>query len=126
MTKKLISVGLAPDVVKIVDSVRGDVPRSLYLRKLITEVIYKKVNGNLTNEQKAAITAVQAVAMELLTIKEVMKMFHLTKRKTIDNWLYSGTLPRSLTVRIGRHVFFIKDKLEDFLRTVNEEQAANT
>jgi len=64
--------------------------------------------------------------MELLTIKEVMDMFHLTKRKTIDNWLYSGTLPRSLTVRIGRHVFFIKDKLEDFLKTVNEEQAANT
>jgi predicted DNA-binding transcriptional regulator AlpA len=63
--------------------------------------------------------------MELLTIKEVMDMFHLTKRKTIDNWLYSGTLPRSLTVRIGRHVFFIKDKLEDFLKTVNEEQAAN-
>ena len=54
MTKKLISVGLAPDVVKIVDNVRGDIPRSLYLRKLITEVIYKKVNGNLTNvlEQK--------------------------------------------------------------------------
>lgn len=64
--------------------------------------------------------------MELLTIKEVMDMFHLTKQKTIDNWLYSGTLPRSLTVRIGRHVFFIKDKLEDFLKTVNEEQAANT
>lgn len=64
--------------------------------------------------------------MELLTIKEVMDMFHLTKRKTIDNWLYSGTLPCSLTVRIGRHVFFIKDKLEDFLKTVNEEQAANT
>lgn len=58
MAKKLISVGLAPDVVKIVDNVRGDVPRSLYLRKLITEVIYKKVNGNLTNEQKAAVTAV--------------------------------------------------------------------
>lgn len=63
--------------------------------------------------------------MELLTIKEVMDMFHLTKRKTIDNWLYSGTLPRSLTVRIGRHVFFIKDKLEDFIKTINEEQAAN-
>ena len=64
--------------------------------------------------------------MELLTIEEVMKIFHLTKRKTIDNWLYSGTLPRSLTVRIGRHVFFIKDKLEDFIKTINEEQAANT
>ena len=58
MTKKTISVGLTPDVVKIVDSVRGDVPRSLYLRKLITEVVYKELNGNLTNKQKAAVTAV--------------------------------------------------------------------
>ena len=64
--------------------------------------------------------------MELLTIKEVMDMFHLTKRKTIDNWLYSGTLPRSLTVRIGRHVFFMKDKLEEFIKNTYQEQAANT
>lgn len=63
--------------------------------------------------------------MELLTIKEVMDMFHLTKRKTIDNWLYSGTLPRSLTVRIGRHVFFMKDKLEEFIKNTYQEQAAN-
>lgn len=63
--------------------------------------------------------------MELLTIKEVMAMFHLSKRKTIDNWLYSGTLPRSLTVRIGRHVFFIKDKLEEFIKNTYQEQAAN-
>lgn len=63
--------------------------------------------------------------MELLTIKEVMAMFHLTKRKTIDNWLYSGTLPRSLTVRIGRHVFFIKDKLEEFIKNTYQEQAAS-
>ena len=58
MTKKLISVGLTPDVVKIIDSIRGDVPRSLYLRKLITEVVYKELNGNLTNMQKSAVTAV--------------------------------------------------------------------
>lgn len=63
--------------------------------------------------------------MELLTIKEVMAMFHLTKRKTIDNWLYSGTLPRSLTVRIGRHVFFMKDKLEEFIKNTYQEQTAN-
>lgn len=63
--------------------------------------------------------------MELLTIKEVMAMFHLTKRKTIDNWLYSGTLPRSLTVRIGRHVFFMKDKLEEFIKNTYQEQVAN-
>ena len=60
--------------------------------------------------------------MELLTIKDVMEMFHLSKRKTIDNWLYSGTLPRSLTVRIGRHVFFLKDKLEEFIKNANKEQ----
>ena len=63
--------------------------------------------------------------MELLTIKEVMAMFHLSKRKTIDNWLYSGTLPRSLTVRIGRHVFFIKDKLEELIKNTYKEHAAN-
>ncbi len=63
--------------------------------------------------------------MELLTIKEVMAMFHLTKRKTIDNWLYSGTLPRNLTVRIGRHVFFIKDKLEEFIKNTYEQQLTN-
>lgn len=63
--------------------------------------------------------------MELLTINDVMAMFHLSKRKTIDNWLYSGTLPRSLTVKIGRHVFFLKDKLEDFIKNVNAAQNMN-
>lgn len=63
--------------------------------------------------------------MELLTIEEVAVMFHLKKRKTIDNWLYSGTLPRNLTVRIGRNVFFMKDKLEAFIKAMNEEQTAS-
>lgn len=53
---------------------------------------------------------------ELLTIEDVTKIFHLTNRKTIDNWLYSGTLPRDLTVKIGRKVFFVKSKLEEFVK----------
>ncbi len=60
--------------------------------------------------------------MELLTIEEVMAMFHLKKRKTIDNWLYSGTLPRSLTLKIGRNVFFVKEKLENFIKISYEKQ----
>ena len=52
--------------------------------------------------------------MELLTTQNVADMFHKPK-KTIDNWLYSGTLPRNLTVKMGRHVFFLKDKLDDFI-----------
>lgn len=62
--------------------------------------------------------------MELLTIEEVMAMFHLKKRKTIDNWLYAGTLPRSLTVKIGRNVFFVKDKLNNFIKSTYEKQQA--
>lgn len=62
--------------------------------------------------------------MELLTIEEVMAMFHLKKRKTIDNWLYAGTLPRSLTVKIGRNVFFVKDKLDSFIKSTYEKQQA--
>lgn len=62
--------------------------------------------------------------MELLTIEEVMAMFHLKKRKTIDNWLYAGTLPRSLTVKIGRNVFFVKDKLDNFIKSTYEKQQA--
>lgn len=63
--------------------------------------------------------------MELLTIEEVAAMFSLSKRKTIDNWLYNGTLPRSLTVKIGRHVFFMKDKLEEFIKNTHQKQTAS-
>ena len=59
MTKKLISVGLAPDVVKIIDSARGDVARSLYLRKLITEVVYKELSNDLTLNSKSATPLLQ-------------------------------------------------------------------
>lgn len=67
-------------------------------------------------------TAEAGELMELLTIKEVMAMFHINNRRTIDNWLYVGTLPRNLTVKIGRNLFFVKDKLEDFIKTTYENQ----
>lgn len=44
MTKKQVSVSLNSDVVNAIDRDRGDVSRSLYLRKLITEVVYKELN----------------------------------------------------------------------------------
>lgn len=59
MSKKTISVGLTPDVVKIIDSVRGDVARSLYLRKLITEVVYKELSNDLTLHSKSATPLLQ-------------------------------------------------------------------
>lgn len=44
--------------------------------------------------------------MELLTAEDLVKLLHLKSTKTIYNWLYSGTMPRSLTVKISRNVFF--------------------
>lgn len=55
--------------------------------------------------------------MELLTVEEVTALLHLKNRKTIDNWLYSGILPRELTLKIGRKLFFVKSKLDEFLKT---------
>ncbi len=63
--------------------------------------------------------------MELLTIEEVAAIFKLSKRKTIDNWLYTGVLPRSLTVKIGKHVFFMKDKLDEFIKNAHLKQTAS-
>lgn len=50
--------------------------------------------------------------MELLTVEEVATMLHLKNRKSVDNWLYSGVLPRELTMKIGRKLFFVKAKLD--------------
>lgn len=52
MTKKQVSVSLNSDVVNAIDRDRGDVSRSLYLRKLITEVVYKELNEDLTPKYK--------------------------------------------------------------------------
>lgn len=60
--------------------------------------------------------------MELLTVEEVATMLHLKNRKTIDNWLYTGTLPRELTLKIGRKLFFVKEKLEEFIKNSYEVQ----
>lgn len=64
--------------------------------------------------------------MELLTIEEVAAIFRVPKRKTIDNWLYTGVLPRALTVKIGKHVFFVKDALNKFLKEKYENQLKQT
>ena len=53
--------------------------------------------------------------MELLSIEETAKQFPGKKKKTIDNWLYQGVLPRNLTIKLGRNVFFIREELEKFL-----------
>jgi len=55
--------------------------------------------------------------MELMTVKEVAD-FMRTTRATIDKWLHIGTLPREqLTLKVGSKVYFIKQKLIDFLNT---------
>lgn len=52
MAKTTVCVGLSDDVLSFIDNDRGDVARSLYLRKLITEIVYKKLNKVLTNSQE--------------------------------------------------------------------------
>ena len=52
--------------------------------------------------------------LELLTFDDVAKIFH-KDRKGIKNWLQNGVLPRSLTVKIGRQVFFVAKRLNDFI-----------
>jgi len=56
--------------------------------------------------------------MELMTIEEVAAFFKTT-RNTIDIWLNRGTLPREkVTRKIGKkRVYFIKEKLEEFILT---------
>lgn len=61
--------------------------------------------------------------MELMTIKDVAEFFSVKGRATIDNWLYSGILPKSLTIKVGGRVFFVKEKLEKFLQEQYEMQA---
>jgi hypothetical protein len=55
--------------------------------------------------------------MELMTIEDAVKFFKVKDRRTIDNWLYTGALPRNeVTTKIGNKVYFIKEKLEQFIR----------
>ena len=58
--------------------------------------------------------------MELMTIEDVVKFFKVKNRRTIDNWLYTGALPRNeVTAKIGNKVYFIKEKLIEFLQKPN-------
>ena len=59
-----------------------------------------------------------------MTPEDVAKFLHLKNRKTVDNMLYSGTLPRNLTIRLGRNVIFFKDRLIKFLEETADRQAA--
>ena len=52
MAQTQVSIGLADEVLELVDEARGDISRSLYLRKLITEVIYKRLNKCLTTSEE--------------------------------------------------------------------------
>ena len=55
--------------------------------------------------------------MVLMTVKEVAE-FMKTTRATIDKWLFTGTLPRDgLTLKVGAKVYFVKEKLIDFLNS---------
>lgn len=56
-----------------------------------------------------------------LSIQDVADMFNLKNKKTVDNWLYTGTLPRNLTVKLGRHVFFVRAKLEEFIENKSNQ-----
>lgn len=61
--------------------------------------------------------------MELMNYEDVMKFFHFETRSTIDNWLFTGVLPRSVTVKVGKRVYFLKEKLEEFIKQQAEKQA---
>lgn len=61
--------------------------------------------------------------MELMSYEDVMKFFDFKTRHTIDNWLFTGVLPRTLTVKIGRRIYFLKDKLEEFIKQQAEIQS---
>lgn len=59
---------------------------------------------------------------KFLSIQDTADMLHLKNKKTIENWLYTGVLPRSLTVKLGRRVFFIRERFEEFLENTAEQQ----
>ena len=54
-------------------------------------------------------------SMDLLTAEEVMVIFKKKKPKDIYNMLYNEVLPRSLTLKIGSNLYFVKSKLDEFL-----------
>ena len=52
----------------------------------------------------------------LLQLKDVAEIFH-KDIKGIRNWLQNGVLPRNVTVKIGRNVYFHRDKLNAFIES---------
>lgn len=55
--------------------------------------------------------------MTYLTTQEVADMLKFKDISSIHQMLHSGTLPKDLTIRIGRKRLFIQEKLEEFLKT---------
>lgn len=51
MAQKQVSIGLPEEVLELIDNDRGDVSRAVYMRKLIIEVVYKRLNKCLTNSK---------------------------------------------------------------------------
>jgi len=58
--------------------------------------------------------------MNLLNSLDVAEYFRFIgtdkqKHRKVMNWLNNGVLPRSVTVKIGRDVLFVKEKIEKFV-----------
>lgn len=58
--------------------------------------------------------------MELLNALDVADIFRLKgsdkeKHRKILNWLNNGILPRSVTIKMGRDILFVREKIEQFI-----------
>lgn len=58
--------------------------------------------------------------MELLNALDVADIFRLKgsdkeKHRKILNWLNNGILPRSVTIKMGRDILFVRAKIEQFI-----------
>ncbi len=58
--------------------------------------------------------------MELLNALDVADIFRLKgsdkeKHRKILNWLNNGVLPRSVTIKMGRDILFVRAKIEQFI-----------
>ena len=60
--------------------------------------------------------------MEIMTTEELTKMLGLKSQRTIANWLYNGTMPRTTVVKIGNTIRFSKEKVNEWLETRLQEQ----
>lgn len=59
--------------------------------------------------------------MNLLNSLDVAEYFRFVgtdkqKHKKVMNWLNNGVLPRSVTVKIGREILFVKERIEEFIQ----------